>query len=321
RTRAASTALRLYQKSGVRKLVRQSGVLERLQLDEREALLPEMSDDFFRPGREFYAAEGQRRGIVALLAGCIMSTAFAEVHRATARVLARNGFDVVVPPEQRCCGALSIHGGDLQAGRQLARSNIDAFETRDFDAVLSNSAGCGAAMREYDFLLRNDPQYAERARLFVNQVKDVSEFLAEWGLSRSPGPLNETVTYQEPCHLVHAQRVSSQPRDLLRQIPGLKLVEMKESSLCCGSAGIYNVLQPEMSRELRERKVDNASATGADVIVSANPGCILQLRAGLDARGDETPVEHIMSLLDRAYQAEEASVESGNRTTARVPTS
>lgn len=302
RFRAASSALKLYQKSGVQRVVRRSGVLGVTGLADKEAMLPELSDRFLVPGKERWHALGERRGTVALLSGCIMSTAYAEIHRATARVLARNGWDVVVTPEQGCCGALAIHAGDFDAGRKMARKNIDAFESPEYDAIISNAAGCGASMKEYDYLLRDDPAYAERARRFTGKMRDATEFLADTGLREMPGTLELTVTYQEPCHLVHAQRIGRQPRELLLSIPGLNLIEMPESSLCCGSAGIYNLLQPEMSSSLLKRKLNHASSTGAPVIVSANPGCMLQLQAGIRQEGWDTEVVHIMTLLDRAYE-------------------
>ena len=305
RFRALSSMLRLYQRSGVQKAVRSTGLLDAVGLADKEALLPTVSDRFIVPGAEFWRASGGRRGTVALLSGCVMSTAYADVHRATARVLARNGYDVVVPPGQGCCGALSVHSGDLESGRDMARVNIEAFDNPVFDAVIVNAAGCGAALKEYDFLLRNDPAYAERAERFISGVRDATEFLAEVGLTSTPGRLDQIVTYQDPCHLAHAQRVTVQPRELLNAIPGLTLVEMQESSLCCGSAGIYNLLQPEMSSTLLDRKLDNATRTGARTIVSANPGCMLQLAAGLRHRGEQVEVVHIMTLLDRAYQATE----------------
>lgn len=310
RFRTLSRGLKLYQRSGAQTAVRRSGVLRLMRLEQQEAMLPTLSDEFLIPGREHWPAFGERRGTVALLAGCVMSTAYADVHRATARVLARNGFDVIVPPGQGCCGALAVHSGDLEAGRSAARANIDAFDRVDIDAVLVNAAGCGAAMKEYDFLLRNDPAYVEQARRFSGEVQDVTEFLVAQGLTATPGRLEMTVTYQEPCHLVHAQRIALQPRALLAAIPGLTLIEMPESSLCCGSAGIYNLLQPEMSSTLLDRKLDNAAKTGAPTIVSANPGCMLQLQSGLRQRGVDTAVVHIMTLLDRAYAASEDSLSS-----------
>ncbi len=306
RFRTLSRALKLYQRSGAQTAVRRSRVLKLMKLEQQEAMLPALSDTFLIPGQEFWLAQGKRRGTVALLAGCVMSTAYADVHRATARVLARNGFDVIVPPGQGCCGALAVHSGDLEAGRSAARANIDAFDRVDIDAVLVNSAGCGAAMKEYDFLLRNDAAYSETARRFSGGVQDVTEFLVGQGLVAEPGRLEMTVTYQEPCHLVHAQRISLQPRALLAAIPGLTVVEMPESSLCCGSAGVYNLLQPDMSSTLLDRKLNNAAKTGAPTIVSANPGCMLQLQNGLRQRGEGTDVVHIMTLLDRAYASSEA---------------
>jgi glycolate oxidase iron-sulfur subunit len=299
--RAASAGARLYAGSAAERFVARSGILERAGLGPAEAIRPEMSESFVVPGREHWPAQGERRGTVALLAGCVMSTAFADVHRSTARVLARNGFDVVIPPSQGCCGALAVHSGDPDAGRRLARRNIDALLGPEFDAVLVNAAGCGAAMKEYDFLLRDDPSYVQAARDFAGRVKDTTEFLAEAGLRPVPGRFECRVTYQDACHLAHAQGVVSQPRSLLKAVPGLELVEMRESDLCCGSAGIYNLIQSEMASRLRERKLDNALQTGPEMIVSANPGCILQLRAGLRERGVEVPVEHIMTILDRAY--------------------
>jgi glycolate oxidase iron-sulfur subunit len=306
RFRLLSTALRLYQRGGVRTLARRGGAVRMVGMERQEALMPELSESFLMPGREYWPAVGEKRGTVALLAGCVMSTAYADVHRATARVLARNGFDVVVPDGQGCCGALSVHSGDLDGGRRMARTNIEILGRSQYDAIIVNAAGCGAAMKEYDFLLRNDPAYAERAERFTTKVRDATEFLAEHGLTAQPGRLDVTVTYQEPCHLAHAQRIISQPRALMNAIPGLKLIEMPESSLCCGSAGIYNLLQPEASSALLDRKLENAAKTGARVIVSANPGCMLQLVSGLRERGEEVEVIHIMTLLDRAYDVASA---------------
>lgn len=306
RFRTASSALRFYQRSGLQKQIQSLGILSKIGLESQEAMMPELSDTFFVPGTEYWPAQGERRGTVALLSGCVMSTAYADIHRATARVLARNGYDVVAPPEQVCCGALAIHGGELDIGRDLARRNIDAFDSPEFDAVLMNAAGCGAAMKEYAFLLRDDPAYAERAERFSHRVKDATEFLASNGLVSTPGELPITVTYQEPCHLAHAQKITAEPRAILNQIPGLQLQEMPESSLCCGSAGVYNLLQPDMSSRLLARKLKHIKSTGVETVVSANPGCILQLEAGIKAEGLPISVIHIMSLMDLAYRGREA---------------
>ena len=303
RFRSASHLLKAYQRTGLQSAVRRSRVLNLVGLSEAEKMMPNLSERFIVPRGETIAAANDRRGHVALFTGCIMSTAYADVHEATIRVLTKNGFDVTLVSEQGCCGALHVHAGEPEGGRDLARRNIDVFEDTNYDAIIVNAAGCGAALKEYGHLLKDDVAYAGRAREFSQRVKDVLEFLGDHGLSAQPGPLNWRVTYQEPCHLAHAQRITKQPRALLAAIPGLTLVEMPESSLCCGSAGIYNLLQPEMSSDLLERKLNNALSTGAEVIVSANPGCMLQIASGLRARGDRRPVMHLIEVLDRAFSA------------------
>jgi glycolate oxidase iron-sulfur subunit len=300
--RGFSRLMWLYQRSGVQALARQSGLLKLLGLADTEALLPPMSDAFTVPQGQIYPAEGTARYHVALLTGCVMATAFADVHAATLRVLRKNGCEVILPPDQGCCGALHVHGGDMDGGRELARRNIAAFEGLGLDAIIVNAAGCGSTMKEYGHLLHDDPAWAARAAAFSAKVKDISEFLAAIELNtRDLKPLPITVTYQEPCHLAHAQRISAQPRKLLRAIPRLVLKEMPESSLCCGSAGIYNVTQPEMAAQLGERKLNNAQTTNAEVLVTANPGCHLQLAGGLRRRGSTMRVRHIVELLDAAY--------------------
>ncbi len=300
--RAFSRALWLYQRSGVQALARRLGILRLLRLHEAEQLLPRISDQFSVPqGQVFHAPEPAQR-TVALVTGCIMSTAFADVHAATIRVLRKNGCHVVLPAEQGCCGALHSHGGDLNGARELARKNIVAFEGLQVDAIVVNAAGCGSTLKEYGHLLHDDPAWAERAVAFSAKVRDISEYLDGLALNtHDMRPVNLNVTYQEPCHLVHAQRISNAPRKLMRAIPGLTLREMPESSMCCGSAGIYNVTQPEMAARLGRRKVDNALTTGADIIVTANPGCHLQLTGELRTRATQTQVLHIVQLLDLAY--------------------
>ena len=302
RLRAASHGLKLYQKSGLQGAVRKTGVLNLIGLAEQEMMLPDMSDEFMTPHGQTWPAIGESLGRVALFTGCIMSTAYADVHQATIRVLNRNGYDVTAVSDQGCCGALNVHGGDMDGGREQARRNVDAFDLDTFDAVIINAAGCGAALKEYDHLLHEDPEYAERAETFSSRVKDITEFLAEKGLNAMPGSYAKRVTYQEPCHLAHAQRITAQPRSLLEAVPDLELVEMPESSLCCGSAGVYNVTQPDAARQLGDRKVDNALAVEPEIIVSANPGCMLQLQGILRSRGVDVEVLHIVELLDRAYR-------------------
>ena len=312
RLRAAGRALRFYQRSGLRTLARASGLLERLGLAETERLAPLMPLAFLVPGGQIYPplAGVPRRERVALFAGCMMSTAAAETDRATIRVLTANGFEVVVPAAQQCCGALTVHAGELERGRALARRNIAAFASSGAELVVANAAGCGASLKEYGRLLDADPRWAEVAQRFSTRVRDVTELL---GALQQHGQLNSRlmpvplrVTYQEPCHLAHAQRITRQPRDLLRAIPGLELVEMEESTLCCGSAGIYNLTRPAMAAALGERKTRAVLATGAQAVITANPGCALQLRASLErATGalDAAPsVLHIIDLLDMAYR-------------------
>ena len=301
--RLFSRLMRLYQRSGAQAVARRSGVLKALKLDETESLLPPISDRFVVPQGQIFPAEGTARHHVALLAGCIMSTAFAEVHEATIRVLQKNGCAVILPPDQGCCGALHVHGGDMDGGRALARRNIAAFEALGVEAIVVNAAGCGSTMKEYGHLLHDDPAWAARAQAFSAKVKDITEFLASIELNTADlKPLNATATYQEPCHLAHAQRITAQPRKLLKAIPGLTLKEMPESSLCCGSAGIYNVTEPEMAARLGNRKLDNAESTRAQILVTANPGCHLQLAGGLRRRGSSMQVRHIVEVLDQSYR-------------------
>ncbi|MBM4435549.1 MAG: 4Fe-4S ferredoxin, partial [Chloroflexi bacterium] len=220
---------------------------------------------------------------------------------ATARVLARNGLEVHVAAGQTCCGALHVHAGERDGGRRLARRNIEAFERLDVDAIVVNAAGCGANLKEYGWLLKDDPRWAERAERFAAKVKDATEILGDMGLTAAPGRIDRAVAYDEPCHLLHGQKVSAQPKALLAAIPGLRVVPLAEADWCCGSAGIYNVTQPELSRRLLDRKMDHVARTGADLLVTANPGCLIQLASGVRQRGLRMEVIHLIDLLDRAY--------------------
>ncbi len=294
--------LSLYQRSGLPFIARRLGILRLLRLSEAEQLLPKIPSQFVVPAGEVYTAQGiagQEIERVSFFAGCVMSTAMAEIDWATIRVLQRSGCELVDTAGQGCCGALNAHGGDLEGARLLARRNIAAFERDGEQPIVVNSAGCGAMMKEYEHQLRDDPDWAERAGAFSSRVRDLTEFLACRTLPMRR-QVEAVVTYQEPCHLAHAQRISHQPRQLLKSIPGVELREMAESSLCCGSAGVYNITNPKESRQLRERKLDRALQTHAGVIVTANPGCLMQLRAGLIARGSGVRVQHIVELLDAA---------------------
>lgn len=301
--RAFTGSMWLYQKSGAQLVARKSGLLKLMGLDETEQMLPALSGKMLAPKGQVYPAEGQRKYSVALVTGCIMGSAFAEVHEATIRVLQKNGVEVILPPGQGCCGALHTHSGDLDGGRELARTNIAAFEGLGVDAIIINAAGCGGTLKEYGHLLHDDTAWHARAIAFGHKVKDIHEFLAGIELNRAAlGRLDVSVTYQEPCHLAHAQRITVQPRTLLNAIPGLELREMHESALCCGSAGIYNVTQPAMAAQLGARKVTNALATGAQVIATGNPGCALQLASELRRRGADVQVRYIVELLDESYR-------------------
>jgi glycolate oxidase iron-sulfur subunit len=212
---------------------------------------------------------------------------------------------VIVPPEQVCCGALHVHSGDRDTARALARRNIAAFEPLGLDAVIINAAGCGSTLKEYGHLLERDEAWAERARGFSANVKDISEFLADIGLKGEMGQVRKRVTYQDPCHLVHGQGIRDQPRQLLRAIPGLELVELRESDVCCGSAGIYNLTHYDLSMQILDPKLDNIAETGAAIIVAPNPGCAMQIAAGCRRRGLDVRVAHVVDLLDEAYRAAE----------------
>jgi glycolate oxidase iron-sulfur subunit len=293
--------VRFYQRSGLQAFARSSGLLRALRLDELEALAPRMSPRFFVAADQRFPAQGTRKSCVFLHAGCIMHVAFAEWNEASVRVLTRAGADVVVPREQGCCGAITIHAGEMDRGRELAKRNIAAFERSGADAYVINAAGCGSALKEYGQLFHADPAWHERALAFSAKVRDITEYLDEIGLDPRLGAVNAVVTYQDPCHLAHAQRITAAPRRLLAQIPGLEIREMEESSLCCGSAGIYNVTQPAMAARLGRRKAEHVLDAAPDILATANPGCALQIANSLRASGRNIEVLHVVQLLDRAY--------------------
>lgn len=300
----AGTALYAYQASGLQRVARATGILRLFgRLADVEALSPTAEIPFFFPkiGKTFPAL-GERRFRVALLAGCIANVAFARLNEATVRVLQQNGCEVVIPASQTCCGALHLHSGLRDQARSLARINIDAVMSGEFDAIITNAAGCGSTLKEYGNLLANDTAYAERAIDFSSKLKDVTEFLASINLNRDMGPFDQIVTYQDSCHLAHGQHVKDAPRKLLKSIPGLTFQEMVMSDLCCGSAGIYNVVHTEMSMQILRHKMGHIAATKAAVIATANPGCMLQLAAGARLYGSRQRVAHIVELLDEAYR-------------------
>jgi glycolate oxidase iron-sulfur subunit len=302
RFRAACRLGWFYQRSGARWLLRRSGLLRLFGLSQLERLLPALPRHFLVPrGQRWLPSRESPNRRVALFAGCIMSTAYAETDRATARMLARSGAEVVAVAGQGCCGALHVHNGEAEGARALARRNVDAFATLPDAAIVVNAAGCGSTLKGYGHLLHDDPAYAERAEAFARRVRDVNEELAAAGLPKPAPSLDITVTLQEPCHLAHAQRIREAPRALLRALPGVALAEMNEPALCCGSAGVYNILHRDRADTLQARKVANVVASGAPVVVTSNPGCQLQLEAGLARVGAAVRVRHIVDLLDEAY--------------------
>ncbi|MBI4660897.1 MAG: (Fe-S)-binding protein [Verrucomicrobia bacterium] len=301
-------ALRLYQRLGLQSFVRRSGLLRLLpnRLRELEAMTPAIqprfSADLIEP---FTPAIGKARFHVALLTGCAQDLIFSDVNRDTSEVLTRNGCDVSTPPEQLCCGSLHAHNGELELARRLAKKQIDQFPPEKFDAIITNAAGCGSHLKHYSKLLQNEPAYLRRAELWDAKIKDIHEWLAEIGIDPPPASngSERTVTYHEACHLCHGQKITSQPRQVLRAIPNLKLVELPESTWCCGSAGIYNLIQPEMANELLERKLKQIKTTGADVVATGNPGCLLQIINGAKRQGGRLRVVHPITLLADAYRS------------------
>jgi glycolate oxidase iron-sulfur subunit len=305
--------VRFYQRSGLEAIARGSGLLRLMGLQQRAALLPRIDREFFysRLGQTFLA-RGERRARVAFFAGCVAQVTFTALNDATIRVLQANGCEVVVPAEQSCCGALAAHAGVRDVARGLARKNMEIFLREPFDAIITNAAGCGSTLKEYTHLFADDAgtdgaqsvrereRAAESASQFTPKMRDVTEFLVELGLSAPLREMQLRVTYQDSCHLLHGQKMREAPRKLIRAVPGVELVEMPLADQCCGSAGVYNVTETKTSMELLAEKMRHAALTKASAIVTANPGCILQLRAGAKLHGTGQEVMHVVELLDRA---------------------
>ncbi len=312
--RAVGRLLWLWQVSGGQSLSRRIGLTRLLPKNLRRlepqapSICAKFSHQLIRPLEKPAAASGNRR--VALLTGCVQDLAFSNVNRATADVLLANGCEVHTPPVQPCCGSLHAHNGDVESARSLARRQLDLIDPFAFDAIISNAGGCGSHLRLYGHLLEDDSHYAARAAEWSRKLRDIHEYLVEIGFRRPAGAALHTVpvTYHESCHLCHAQKVSRQPRAVLQAVPGAELRECAEATWCCGSAGIYNITQPETSARLLARKLTHVKATGASVVATANPGCQLQLQNGLRAAGDrQTRVVHPVVLLAEAYRAEAAA--------------
>jgi glycolate oxidase iron-sulfur subunit len=304
RLRAIAAPMRLYQRFGIGDKLRRAGVMQRIPARMRamEALLPDLPKEVKIP--DLTGPVGERRRRVGVLTGCVQRVFFSPVNAATVRVLAAEGCEVVAP-KQGCCGALSTHAGREEESLDFARKTIDTFGDLNLDNVVVNAAGCGSTMKEYGYLLRDDPEYAERAKAFSAKVRDVSEFLQELGPVAERNPLPVTAAYHDACHLAHAQGVRTQPRQTLKQIPGIDVKEIREAEICCGSAGIYNMVEPEPAAELGERKANNILKTGAQIIVTSNPGCMLQIQSSLKKMGhDGLPMVHPVEVLDASLRAE-----------------
>ncbi|MBM3264657.1 MAG: 4Fe-4S dicluster domain-containing protein [candidate division Zixibacteria bacterium] len=296
--------LRLYQGLGVQRLVRAAGLTRLLpqRLRDMESMLPRLPSRSLKNRlKPVLPAKGEKKYRVGLVSGCVMNEMFTHINVATANVLTRNGCEVVIPEKQTCCGALQVHSGERATAEELARKNIETFEQAAVDTVIINAAGCGAQLKEYGELLEDDPQFRDRAAAFSAKVRDISEFLAEIPLDETLGRIDARVAYHDACHLAHGQKVRSQPRALLRKIPGIQLVELEESDWCCGSAGIYNVTHPEMAGRLLDRKVGHIRKADPDIVATGNPGCILQIQNGVGKERRAVEVLHPVELLDRAY--------------------
>jgi glycolate oxidase iron-sulfur subunit len=305
RLRLLALPMLIYQRTGLQKLVRASGLLRLLpqRMAQMESLLPPVPNAFWRGLPARVAATSQPRRRVGMLSGCVQQVFFQHVNQATARVLAAEGCEVVIPQSQPCCGALMLHSGLEKEASALARKIIEIFEAAKVDTIVINAAGCGSTMKEYGHLLRDDPAWSARAAAFSAKCRDISEILCELTPRASRHALPVRVAYHDACHLRHAQGVFAEPRKLLASIPGLEMVEIEEAALCCGSAGVYNLLNPEPANQLGDRKVENLIATRAQAVISANPGCLLQLMSGLRRRGLEAmPTFHMVELLDASIR-------------------
>jgi glycolate oxidase iron-sulfur subunit len=301
RLRLLRGPLRAYQASGLQRLVGRTGLLRLMPtLATMESLAPRLT----RPERlaERIPARGTRRAVVGMLTGCVQSAFFPDVNAATARILAAEGCEVVIPRTQGCCGALSVHNGREAEAQKFARALIDTFEDARLDYFVVNAAGCGSSLKEYDKLLADDPAYAERAAAFCAKVRDLSEILVELGSVAPRHPLPVTVAYHDACHLGHAQGVRAQPRELLRGIPELQVREIADAEICCGSAGVWNILNPEPAQQLGDRKARDVLATGAQLLVTANPGCLMQVAASVRRLGSTIGLAHTAQVLDASIR-------------------
>jgi glycolate oxidase iron-sulfur subunit len=304
RLRIFLPALLLYQKSGLQKIVRQTKLLDKVspRLAAMESILPQVTVDSLQDKLpEIILPIGEKRYRVGVILGCVQRLFFSPVNEATVRVLIANGCEVVISKNQGCCAALPSHQGQENQAQTLAKQMIDSFANLDLDYIIINAAGCGHTLKEYNHILENVPEYKEKAAEFVSKVQDIQEFLSSIKLTSELHPLAEdklNIVYQDACHLLHGQKISLQPRQLLKQIPGIQLKEPVDAALCCGSAGVYNMLQPEVANDLGQQKVTNLLDTGADIIASPNPGCALQITKHLKFKKRQPLVIHPIELLD-----------------------
>lgn len=303
--KAAGLGLLFFQRSGLEAMMRETGFFDSMgRLGDLAKLAPEAQAPFFFSNLgKVFPADGETRYRVAFLAGCMQNVFFSRLNEATVRVLRKNGCEVTVPGDQECCGALQVHAGLRSIGREQAMRNIEALESGEYDAIITNTAGCGSVLKEYPDLLEHDPEWHGRAKAFADKMQDVSEFLASIPLNTDFGRIDRTVTYQDSCHLLHGQKISEPPRKAIRAIPGVTLHELPFSEICCGSAGVYNVEHTDISMALLDDKMRMVESTKADALVTANPGCMLQLKAGARTLRQPMPVMHVVELLDEAYAA------------------
>ena len=299
-------SMRLYQRLGVQKAMRRSGILRLLpgNMGELEESLPELPSEVFKAEGQVYRPQGDVTARVALLSGCVMPLIHGPQMNAVVRVLTRNGCEVVVTRDQGCCGAINSHVGDLKTTRRLARQNIDAFLAADVDHIVVASAGCGSRMKEYGHLLRNDSAYSDKAAALSRKVKDIHELLIALPIDPPKGHLPYRVTYQDSCHLSNAQRVTAPPRELLRSIPGIEFVELSNADKCCGAGGTYTITERDFSMRVLDTKMRAVRETEASVLVTANPGCLMQLQYGAQRDGMDIQVGYITDLLDESYRRE-----------------
>ena len=301
--KGAARLLRLYQRSGLQKFLHKSGIFKRLapKLSEIDLLSPTVSTKFSDNHlQESYSSSISSKYKTAFLTGCLMNVMFDEINSDTVDVLKMLNCDIIIPNEQVCCGSLNEHNGDFETARKLAKKNIDVFGKYDFDFLITNSSGCGAFMKEYGHILKNDPEYSEKAKIFSAKVKDIMEFLADIGIEKKFKSLNDSVTYHDACHLVHTQKIFTEPRKVLQSIPEISFTELEESAWCCGSAGIYNITHYEDSMKILERKMNNIRKSNSKIVLAGNPGCISQLKYGAKKFNVDVEVMHPISFVKKS---------------------